>query len=77
MPKSKTVRRPTMSPQNQTILWLLQTKGSITPLNALVNFGITRLAARIEELRRMKFKIETVMKKVNRKRYASYRLITA
>ena len=66
-----------MSPQNQIVLEVLRKRGCITALNALVNYGIARLAARIEELRKLGFIIVTEMRKVNRKRYASYRLVTS
>jgi len=73
--KKRSTRRITMSPQNTMVKDIPCKKGVITPLNAMVNFGITRLAARIFELKKIGFKIDTVMKKVNRKRYASYQLV--
>ena len=73
--KKRSTRRITMSPQNTMVKDILCKKGVITPLNAMVNFGITRLAARIFELKKIGFKIDTVMKKINRTRYASYQLV--
>jgi len=75
--KKRTTKRITMSPQNRVVAEILVKKGVITPLNAMVNFKITRLAARIFDLRKIGYKIDTVMKKINRTRYASYRLISA
>jgi len=75
--KKRTTRHITMTPQNQMVAAILVKKGVITPLNAMVNFKITRLAARIFDLRKIGYKIDTVMKKINRTRYASYRLISA
>jgi len=73
--KKRTTKRITMSPQNRVVAEILVKKGVITPLNAMVNFKITRLAARIFELKKIGFKIDTVMKKINRTRYASYQLV--
>jgi len=73
--KKRTTKRITMSPQNRAVVAILAKKGVITPLNAMVNFKITRLAARIFELKKIGFKIDTVMKKINRTRYASYQLV--
>jgi hypothetical protein len=63
-----------MSPQNLKIIAYLRQGKDITPLNALVNFGVARLASRIEELRKIGFKINRTMKRINGKRYASYSL---
>ena len=73
--KKRTTKRITMSPQNRVVAEILVKKGVITPLNAMVNFKITRLAARIFDLRKIGYKINTVMKKINRTRYASYQLV--
>lgn len=64
----------TLSPQQRTVIRQLKKGQPLTPLSALVNFGIARLAARIEELRNFGFKITTQMKSVNGRRYASYML---
>ena len=48
--------------QNEMVLRHLRLRGSITPLEALSKYGIMRLAARIEELRRKGLQIETEKK---------------
>jgi hypothetical protein len=60
------------SPQNMAVLKHLRKVGPLTPLSALVNFGVARLASRIDELRKMGYQIKTTIKVVNKKRYASY-----
>ena len=65
--------------QKMKVLRFLQDDGSITPLDALREFGILRLAARIWELRKAGYNIIKVMEKsVNRYgdtvRYARYSL---
>ena len=51
--------------QRQLILKYIQDFGSITPMEAIFDLGITKLATRISEMRRdgMCFKIETVKSK--------------
>jgi hypothetical protein len=53
--------------QRQLILKYIQDFGSITPMDAFFDLGITKLATRISEMRRdgMHFKIESV-KSTNR-----------
>ena len=67
--------------QKELILRYLRDYGSITPIQAFRDLGITKLATRISEMRRrdgIKFKIETVTgknrygKKVS---YAKYSLL--
>ena len=60
--------------QNETILTFLKTGHELTALNAMVNFGVGRLAARIAELRQMGHDITTRMVTRNKKTYATYRL---
>ena len=48
---------------------------SITPLDALRDYGCFRLAARIDELRRQGYCITTEFQHRNGKKYASYRLV--
>ena len=65
--------------QRQLILKYIQDFGSITPMDAFFDLGITKLATRISEMRRdgMRFKIESV-KSTNRYgktvRFAKYSL---
>ena len=51
--------------QHQLILKYIQDFGSITPMQAIFDLGITKLATRVSEMRRdgMQFKIETVKSK--------------
>lgn len=58
--------------QKQTLLKHLKRK-SISPFEALLVYGISRLAARVEELRKDGHPIKTNMKTdENGKRYARY-----
>ena len=71
------VRRSDMESQNRRILEHLQAGKSITPLEAIPLFGCYRLSARIKDLRKKGFEIETDMvSHVNsngeKKRYARY-----
>lgn len=65
--------------QHQLILDYIQDFGSITPMEAFFDLGITKLATRISEMRRdgKEFKIDTVVSK-NRYgktvRYSKYSL---
>ena len=61
--------------QEKQILGYLQSRGSITAIEALQEFGCFRLAARINDLRAKKHNIETYVGKENGKRFAIYRLI--
>ena len=51
--------------QRQLILKYIEDFGSITPMQAFGDLGVTKLATRISEMRRdgMQFKIETVKSK--------------
>ena len=65
--------------QREKVLRFLRDTGSITPMDALREFGIMRLAARIWELKKMGFSIEKVMEESQNRygetvRYARYRL---
>ena len=61
-----------MSAQCEAILWHLEHRGSITPIEALNELGCFRLAARIEELRRAGHRIRTTIEKRRGKRWARY-----
>ena len=50
----------------------MKKNGSITSMDAFQSFQITRLAARISDLRQMGYEIETIMEHKNHKRYARY-----
>jgi biotin operon repressor len=58
--------------QTEMIRRHLQTGNSITPLEALQQYGCFRLAARIDELRQEGLDIETLTQTRNGKRYAVY-----
>ena len=65
--------------QNEKILRHLEEHGTITPLDALSEYGIMRLASRISDLKRDGVPItKTIVKAKNRfgepVRYASYAL---
>ena len=60
--------------QERDILGYLQSRGSITAIEALQEFGCFRLAARINDLRAKKHNIETYVAKENGKKFAIYRL---
>lgn len=67
--------------QNEMILKYLQDYGSITPLDAIREFGCLRLSARIADLRARGYEIETEIQ-TSKNRYghsvgfARYRLNT-
>lgn len=60
--------------QKELVLERLKEGRSITPLEALSEYGCFRLAAVICELRKDGYGIETEMVTVNGKTYASYTL---
>ena len=61
--------------QNDMIKAHLQSGKSITPLDALREYGCFRLAARISDLRAEGLDIKTDTIQHNGKAYASYRII--
>ena len=60
--------------QEERILAHMRRYGSITPLKALELYDCMRLAARIEEIRRVHV-VTTEMVKKGKKRFARYRLV--
>ena len=60
--------------QNEMIRRHLETGASITPIDALNEYGCFRLAARIDDLRKDGLDIETIKEKKNGKRYARYQV---
>ena len=60
--------------QNEAIKAALLSGRSLTPLDALEDFGCFRLAARVADLRREGMDIECQSETRNGKRYARYRL---
>ena len=68
---------PEKQGQKQKVLMFIKDTGSITPLDALREFGIMRLAARIWELRKDGFNIIKIMESSQNRygeevRYARY-----
>lgn len=62
-------------PQTQTVLKHMQRRGSISPMEALISYGITRLAARIYDLRSAGYDIHTDLRMdESGKGYARYSL---
>jgi hypothetical protein len=61
-----------LSPQNERIVMHFEKHGSLTPLSALVNLGVARLASRIDELRQLGAPIHTNIKRIDGKKYAEY-----
>ena len=60
--------------QNEVIRAALLSGRSLTPLDALNEFGCFRLAARVADLRREGMDIECAKETKNGKRYARYQL---
>lgn len=65
--------------QTEKILFHIQEYGSITPLDALKEYGIMRLASRVSELKRAGFPIVSEMETAKNRngepvRYARYRM---
>jgi len=60
--------------QTETILAHLQAGGSITPIDALREFGCFRLAARIKEIRAAGFDVDMDLETDGEKRWARYSL---
>ena len=59
--------------QNAMILNFLKSGGSLTPIEALEKFSCFRLAARMNDLRKKGYVIQTeILKDDNGKSYASY-----
>lgn len=61
--------------QSEQILQYLEEKGSITPLEALNKFGCFRLGARIFDLKKKGYPIESKLISSNGKEFAQYTLI--
>lgn len=61
--------------QNEAVLEHLQTRGKISQLQALREFGCMRLAAVIHRLRRKGYHIETDYRNQGGTKYAVYRLV--
>ena len=63
-----------MKTQNQQVLEHLK-RDSLTSMGAIRLFGITRLAARISDLKEQGYTIRTDMISRNKKRFARYTLV--
>jgi hypothetical protein len=71
---------PTPGTQNARLYYHLAIGGTITPLSSWLDLGIYRLSARINDLRKLGWPIETERVKVKNKygeevRVAEYRMI--
>jgi hypothetical protein len=60
--------------QTETILAHLQAGGSITPIDALREYGVFRLAARINDLREAGHDVQTLCETDGKKKWARYSL---
>lgn len=60
--------------QTETILAHLQAGGSITQRDAIHEYGIYRLAARVRDLREAGYDVQTVMEGDSKKEWARYSL---
>lgn len=75
MPTTRLVPFVQATTNREKVLAYLNQHQSITPLRAISEFGETRLAARIHELRNEGYEIECEMlQAMNGKRYAEYYL---
>jgi hypothetical protein len=64
-----------VTPQARRVLAHLEKRGSISPMEAIITYGITRLAARVHELRRIGMAVKTDLKRdAEGKPYARYTL---
>jgi hypothetical protein len=61
--------------QNACLAIWLKKGNTITPIEALQKFGCFRLGARIADLRKAGYEIDTKMVEQNGKRFAQYKLI--
>ena len=61
--------------QNKDILYHLKNYETITPLEALSLYGIMRLGARIFDLKKLGFEIQTSTIQKNGKHFAEYRRV--
>lgn len=65
-----------VTPQARMVLSHLERRGSISPMEAIITYGITRLAARIFELREIGITVITSLKRDEKgKPYARYTLL--
>lgn len=63
-----------MDTQVKEIITYMRSQGSITSMDAFRIFGITRLAARISDAKKMGYNIQSVPEVKNGVRYARYYL---
>jgi hypothetical protein len=64
-----------MKSQNEEILRYLQSGKTLTPLEALEQFGCFRLGGRIYDLKKQGHKIQTTIVASRGKKFASYSLV--
>ena len=58
--------------QVEQIIAYMETHNGITSMDAFFEFGITRLAARVSDAKKMGYNIESVPEKYNKKTYSRY-----
>ncbi len=63
-----------MNSQTQSILQYMTQGHSITPIDALNRFGCFRLGARMYDIKKLGYEVETIMISHNGKKYACYQL---
>jgi hypothetical protein len=63
------------SSQTEKVKRHLEKEGSITPLEALYDYGCMRLSGRIYDLKKQGIKIKTEHERKGEKMYARYKLI--
>ena len=63
------------SSQREKVKRHLEKEGSITPLEALYDYGCMRLSGRIYDLKKEEIKIKTEHERRGEKTYARYKLI--
>lgn len=62
-----------LTPQAKTVLKHLESRGNISPMEALISYGISRLAAAIYEIRKSGHQVVAVIKHdENNHRYTRY-----
>jgi hypothetical protein len=74
-PKPSIANDLRLTPQAKTVLRHLNKRGTVSPMEALVTYGISRLAACIYELRKAGYVVDTQIKQDEQgHRYSNYTL---
>jgi len=65
-----------LKPSAKTILQHMRKRGSISPMESLMTYGLSRLAAAVHDLRKAGINVSTEINEDERgHRYARYRLV--